>query len=1480
MRDGGLEYLGNRSDHEYVFPPQQEFEWKRAHRDMQRHGEHPHVSIEDRLFVETIGGDLTIKIEDNTDSGEGIYSEDVTERDQTLDDAEIHYAVVGSLILLKILPYQEKDYRFLVYNEKIQRVFQVPAIQDSCVLLPDDHGLDFRQRVFAANRRDQALRQRTARYALRATHSIPQWRRHDVRVLQQAFTGDYVLLSYNIITQTVETPVVCNGYTLFPNGELLYFKTEEQPQKHHVIQIWQTPFVGEDAAAAQAADTKSYLFKVGNADIVRCMAECQEILALLGKDDSFAGLYLDLVKRTGDVIDSYFWLGREEALKLKEPLSEINGAAQAAIAEFDKVVRLRKSTAEEMNRVAKKAKEVVSKAEHTRPDDIMGFVHVLADLREVRGEIISLRDLRYIDLPRVDEMEGKAEEATNKVSEQCVAFLETPEALDPYRKRVSDQEAEIAKVKKVVEAEEIETALNESGGELDMLIDIVSNLKIDDATKTTQIIDDISSIYAQLNQVKVALKNKKKELSREEGVAQFNAQLKLLNQAVVNYLDLCDTPEKCDEFLTKTMIQLEELEGQFSEFDEYIEQLAEKRDELYNAFESKKLSLTEARNRRANTLLKSGERILAGVRHRVQQFESINEINGYFAGDLMVEKIRDIGEGLKELGDSVKADDLQTQVKTIRDEAVRQLKDRQELYVDGENIIKFGEHRFSVNTQELEMTVVPQDDEMCFHLTGTDFFEPIEDARFLETKDVWSQVVVSENRGVYRAEYLAFQYFRANRESTSATAEDVQRFMGPRYSEGYTKGVHDQDALKILEVLLAVHQEIGLLRYSSRGRALGLLFWEAWDDMDAKATLEAKLLAFGGMRDTFGQKDSGQEDYIAELEALILAFDGADGLLVEEAAEYLFFELSAPTEFTVAQEAADLVHHFRTEVTAKRAEKRFEEALASLEGSPVARYAAILDWVRGFLATGHEAEIEDGYAEEAAAHLLRGGFRKRDVLSVRAYQEIEGLSGTHAVIGEGGLYQFHYNTFLEKLRRFEAEVVPRFESYAEIKTELIEEKRDDLRLEEFKPQVMSAFVRNQLLDKVYLPLIGANLAKQLGTAGADTRTDRMGLLLLISPPGYGKTTVMEYIANRLGITFMKINGPALGHKVTSLDPQEAPNASAREEVDKLNLALEMGDNVLIYVDDIQHCNPEFLQKFISLCDAQRKMEGVWRGKAQTYDLRGKKVAVVMAGNPYTESGGKFQIPDMLANRADTYNLGDIVGGNASAFRASYIENSLTSNPVLSKLGARSQKDVYAIMKIAETGSQEGVDFEGNYSIEEVEELTNVMKKLFRVRDTILRVNLQYIASAAQQDDYRTEPPFKLQGSYRNMNRIAERIQPIMTDDEVLGLILGHYENEAQNLTTGAEANLLKFREMEGLLTEEEAERWDDIKKTFRRNLLTGGAGENDPVSRVVGQLASFGRGLDDIRDVLEKALNGSAVKKATTKKKAPAKKSLSKKQKS
>ena len=142
------------------------------------------------------------------------------------------------------------------------------------------------------------------------------------------------------------------------------------------------------------------------------------------------------------------------------------------------------------------------------------------------------------------------------------------------------------------------------------------------------------------------------------------------------------------------MVQVEELEGRFAEFDEYIEELTRKREEIYEAFEGRKQALIEQRNRRAGNLLKSAERILAGLKHRAASLDDINTINGYFAGDLMVSKLRDIIAELRDIGDTVKADDLQTRLKTLQDDAVRQLKDRKELFVDGGNVLKFGTAQF------------------------------------------------------------------------------------------------------------------------------------------------------------------------------------------------------------------------------------------------------------------------------------------------------------------------------------------------------------------------------------------------------------------------------------------------------------------------------------------------------------------------------------------------------------------------------------------------------------------------------------------------------------------------------------------------------------------------------------------------------------------------------------------------------------------
>jgi hypothetical protein len=100
-----------------------------------------------------------------------------------------------------------------------------------------------------------------------------------------------------------------------------------------------------------------------------------------------------------------------------------------------------------------------------------------------------------------------------------------------------------------------------------------------------------------------------------------------------------------------------------------------------------------------------------------------------------------------------------------------------------------------------------------------------------------------------------------------------------------------------------------------------------------------------------------------------------------------------------------------------------------------------------------------------------------------------------------------------------------------------------------------------------------------------------------------------------------------------------------------------------------------------------------------------------------------------------------------------------------------------------------------------------------------------------------------------VNTLCQKAIPLMTEAEVHQLVMDHYRGESQNLTSAAEANLLKLKELLGTLTEPETIRWTQIKKDFNRHKLIGGAGESDPVARVVAQMTRFTDGLDAIRQV-------------------------------
>jgi hypothetical protein len=1456
---GDVTYIDARGDRDLVLPPPFDFEWTRAGREHTVSGRFPHLNVLDTLFVETTGGDLTIKVENNTETGEGIHREPVEEKTQSLDDAVFEFARLGSLILLKVLPYRETAWRGFVFNTLTGRVQRVDAITQACVQLPEDHGIIFPGGYYLQNGESKAFDARMD--GMRFQRSVRSPNGEDVMyVFYEHEGGRSALFVYNLIQRKLQNPLFGHGHAVLRDGRMVLFNAEgDAPTRVHPMQIWQTPFVSDEFAAARPPGT-GFLGRLGNAELVRGVSGLFELAREIDNPEVSARRYGLLVRNTRRLFDAHHWLDAPDCGGVAGVLREIAATGEAVLDEFEKVESIRRQSAEAMAQ---------ARADHAAllgrllPEDWTGvqeFVDALNEITRLRGRLLTVRELRYVDTAALDAMGAELQAAHERIGEATGEFLSGDAALAPLSARLAELDERSQRAETAREIGEAVAALEAMSADLDMLSELMATLKVDDAVRRTRVVEAISAVYARLNGARARAEGRRKSLGSAEATAQFGAQLALFGQGVAGALALATDPEKADEQLARLMVQLEEIESRFGEHEQFLGDILARREELLESFDAHRQALVDDRQRKAQAVLQAADRILAGLGRRTEKLATADELNAFFAGDPLILKVRELAERLRALRDPVKADDVEARVKAARDTAVRALRDRGDLFEEGGGVIRLGRHRFSVSTQPLDLTLLPHGDGLAVHLTGTDFMEPVHGDELAALREFWQAPLESESPALYRGEYLAGEVLAAAEagaeglsvDSLHAQAADgdalaraVATFAAPRYRDGYQRGVHDHDAALVLRACLAQLAAAGTLVHAPGPRALAALFLAAEGAGPEAGEWRARAAGARAMQALFGSR-SAADALRAEMAEAVGRFAEAGELPFGEgeaarAAAYLYDELAGDQEgLAVSLPARELADALLARLNAAGLRDGFGRALEQLRDRPAARWAHAVHWL--------EAACSDAalaprvrHVPEAAALLLTDGALVRRPVDARLHAVVEGLLGEHPRIS-GGTLAVEVDELLGRLRDHRERFLPGHRRYQALRQEIAARERDALGLAELRPRPLTSFVRNRLISDTYLPIIGDNLAKQIGTVGEGKRSDLMGLLMMISPPGYGKTTLMEYVAHRLGLVFVKVAGPALGHEVRSLDPAQAPDATARRELERLNLALEMGNNVMLYVDDIQHTHPEFLQKFISLCDGTRRVEGVWRGRTKTYDLRGKKFCVVMAGNPYTESGEVFRIPDMLANRADIYNLGDVLGGMEDAFLLSYVENSLTSSPVLAPLATRDLADLYLLVDRAR-----GLDVSTNglahaYGAAEVNEIVATLQRLMRVRDVVYRVNQQYIASAAQADAYRTEPPFKLQGSYRNMNKLAEKISPVMNEAELQQLVSDHYLGEAQLLTTGAEENLLKLGELRGVLTPEETARWEGIRRDFLRNKATG-AGDADVGGRVVAQLADIAGGL-------------------------------------
>ncbi|MEX3100505.1 MULTISPECIES: DNA repair ATPase [unclassified Streptomyces] len=1448
---GRPEFLDARGDRDLVRPERYDFRWTEVVRE--DHVQGRYARLPEGLRISTAEGVLTLAADgdymgdagetadrgdrqnrqdrrDQGDAGDTLHTEPVAEPLQSLADADIAHARVGPLVLVRVRPYREPVHRYLVVNTLTRAVVRLDGIGQACRRLPDDQGIVFPGGYCLASGAHKTFELDAG--GLEFEREVRSPYGEDVLY---AFAGDgrALLLSYNTIREEFATPLPCQGWGRWSDGELLVLRAGEEPGHVHAVRRWASPYVSD--LHAQAGGGGGALGRVGNADLVRGIADCLSIARSVGETTATVEGHEALVAACAKAVDAHHWLADDELGGLGARLADVRATAEQVLAEFRTVRALTRQAADALDDAAGQLASVVRRLRGEAPRTAASWVTGLTELHHAQGHLLTLKELRYADLPRIEALSEEAGADLDRFGRRAVEFLARPDAFDAQQADVERLSADAGAITTVAEARPVADRIEALAEGLRTVTEVVAGLDIGDATVRTAVLERVADVLGGVNRARAVLDARRRTLRDSEGRAEFAAEFALLGQTVTGALAAADTPDACDAQLAGVLVRLETLESRFAEFDDFLAQLDDQRAELSDAFAARRQSLLDARARRAEHLAASAARILETIARRAATLPDADAVSTHFASDPMVAKIRRTADELRGLGDSVRAEELDGRLRAARQEATRALRDRTDLYADDGRTLRLGAHRFTVTTQPLDLTLVPQGDGLAFALTGTDYRAPVTDPALTAARPYWDRTLPSESPQVSRAEYLAARLLRDPGPTTLTTTDDlpalVRRVAQESYDEGYERGVHDHDATAILRAVLPVYDHVGTLRHEPAVRAAAHLAWTHGLGADARRTWTRRAVSLARVSQMFGTAP-GLPDLLDELAA---ALGGS-----RPAADYLFEELtSGPEGFVLSEPARTLLDKFRSLVGSSA-----HDDFAAL---PVLseRRQLVGSWLSAYASSSGlelaEGELAEAVAAELCPELTRYSTDASPAVTV------EGLLAAHPRVADGKL-TLRLDEFLARTAEFEQHDVPAFRAYQQRRGELLAAERSRLRLSEHRARPMTTFVRNRLIDEVYLPLIGDSFARQLGTAGETKRTDTGGLLLLISPPGYGKTTLMEYVADRLGLMLVKISGPALGHHVTSLDPAEAPDATARQEVEKVNFALAAGNNTLLYLDDIQHISPEFLQKFIPLCDATRRMDGVWNGEPRTFDLRGKRFAVCMAGNPFTESGTEFRVPDMLANRADVWNLGDVLTGKEAAFAESFLENALTSNPVLAPLSGRDRADLTLFTRLAQNDPSATPDrLRHPYTTAEIDEIVSVVRHVLRARETVLAVNTAYIESAAQSTTTRTEPPFRLQGSYRTMNRITQRIRPAMNDSELDATIDDHFLAEAQTLTTGAEANLLKLAELRGTLSGDLAERWEAVKAAY---VPPGGI---DSMGKAIAALGLLAERITAVEEAIDRA---------------------------
>ncbi len=828
--------------------------------------------------------------------------------------------------------------------------------------------------------------------------------------------------------------------------------------------------------------------------------------------------------------------------------------------------------------------------------------------------------------------------------------------------------------------------------------------------------------------------------------------------------------------------------------------------------------------------------------------------------------------------------------------------------------LQLGSHRLTVNTQPFELTWVLDHGKAALSLTGTDYTEVLTEVTWDTSPESELPLTAIESPTVYRGEYLAalvwpmlpagvlappefttnsplwpiitlmpltlrkvwrhlsklISYLPIPRTSdtnqgvssvalpspipnASNLLEQVHHYLATHPAEtGYEYGIHDIDAVTILEKLWYFEAHASRLRFGPLPRAVAQLFWVFSADPAARKLWENTIRGLSQLSSLVGtagttclqQLGTGLQQAIHCLvaEPSLIPLQHLSTIdktwVAQRAGEYLLEELQdAPLTFTMSTAAKQLVDGFWQDLEERDKRLEFEAELKTLTAAWSSQWLLIHTALTNYVnnAMPFDSTI-NYYLPEAIVIILTTSGWLHQLNSTNLQVNLSVL-GQHPRI-KNHILSLQLDEFSERLQYLITVTVPTQKSARDLRTQLLEAAQQRLQLTQYQPTPSPSWVTHRWLTQVLFNRLGDNLAQQL-------EQGNHGALLLLAPSGFGKTSLVEFLAFRLGVLLVRIDGTALSTTVTSLDPAAAPHALARLELEKLNFALTLGNNVILLLDNCHYCPTEWWQLLIPLVAPSRRIQGVWQGQTRHYDLRGKRFALILAGTH------TVAFPPSLINRLDICLMALVVPEHEEWFRLSYVETAIPRQPLLAPLIGRENDldELLRLVRAKDLSPEALATVTAKYPAEELSDIINLLKQLWQVQTIVFKIHQHYLTSLIQTDRWRTQPPFQLLGNYQTMNKLADKLTATMTEVEVEQLVMEHYFEQAHALPSGNEENWLQCLALMDKLSPAQATRWQLIQHAFTATVISDDP-TLDPVSRLVKQLQGLGEQLQYIQTTL------------------------------